>query len=51
LLPAAGVDWLVVVCDLEVAEGDGRVFWADGVELCEDGVEEDADGADESGFF
>ena len=51
LLPAAGVDWLVVVCDLELAEGDDCVFWADGVELCEDGVEEDADGADEFELF
>ena len=51
MLPVAGVDWLVVVCDLEVAEGDDCVFWADGVELCEDGVEEDADGADEFELF
>jgi hypothetical protein len=51
VLPVAGVDWLVVVCDLEVVEADGCVFWADGVELCEDRVEEDADGADEFELF
>jgi hypothetical protein len=51
LLPAAGVDWLVVVCDLELAEGDDCVLWVDGVELCDDGVEGDADGADEFELF